>query len=215
MEEMSLYQTIDLIIKIVAGLTAFILFIIGFIRYRKDQLWKKKEFVSKEIKDFFDDATVHNCLLMLDYDTRYIELYPKHPEFAKRFAIIGRKEVTSALIPHGKFKQKYSRDESLIRDCFDHFLDRLGRFEHYIQANLIKSSDLEPYLRYWINTIFRGLPEPLKSTFQSYVIFYENDDIVKLFSRFNGKFEPALTIEDIIFEVKEEPIQANESSVES
>ena len=209
---MTLYQKIDLVIKVVGGLTALILFIVGFIRYRKDQIWRRKEFVSKEIKDFFEDHTIHNCLLMLDWDMRYIELYPSNPEFDKRFSKIGRKEITSALIPHGEFKYKYTRDESLIRDSFDYFLDRLSRLEHFIQANLIEPSDLIPYVKYWIDTIADDLPEPLKSTLKNYIEHYKYADIIRLFSRFNKNIRPRLTIKEIAGVLEKESINNMKNS---
>jgi len=140
---------------------------------------------------------------MLDWDTRYIELYPNNPDYKKRFSIIGRKEVTSALIPHGNLKRKFTRDESVIRDHFDFFLDNLSRFEQFIKSDLLKSEDLEPYLKYWIDTISEELPEPLKSTVHHYIAFYEYSDVISLFERFSKELKPTLTLEKIISELEE------------
>ena len=202
--ESNLLDNIESYVKIIGGLTALILFIIGLFRYNKDQNWKRKEFVSREIKELLDNKTIKNCLLMLDWDSRYIELYPNHTIYEKRYSVIGRVEVTSALIPHGKFKSEYTRDESVIRDSFDFFLDNLSRFDQFIQSGLISPKDIEPYLKYWIDTISDGLPEPLKSTFHHYIISYEYKDVIKLFQRFGRAINPDLTLEEIIKAIDDE-----------
>jgi hypothetical protein len=191
---------IEFLIKVVGGITALTLFIVGFIRYRNDQIWKRKEFVSKEVKEFINDHTIHNCLLMLDWDTRNIELYPKHPDFSKRFVVIGRKEMISALMVHGRLKSRFTPDEAVIRDSFDYFLDRISGFEHFIQTGLLKASDLEPYLRYWINTIAEELPEPFRSTLHHYIIGYGFNDVISFFHRFGKEIKPRMPLEQIIAE---------------
>jgi len=57
---------LEFLLKLVGGIGAFILFIIGFRRYRKDQVWKRSEFVAKEFNDFNADKIVRNTMYMLD-----------------------------------------------------------------------------------------------------------------------------------------------------
>jgi hypothetical protein len=189
---------IELFIEGCVGLTTIIVFIVGIIRYQKEQTWKRKEFVSREIKEFFEDQRVYNCLLMLDWDLRYIQLYPDNPDYDSRFKLIGRKSVTIALIPHGSSKQKYTRDQAVIRDNFDYFFDRFSRFEHFIQAKLVKPNDIYPYLKYWIKTICLDLPEPLKSSVCIYLKYYEFDDAIALFKRFHPTLEAKYDTDNIL-----------------
>ncbi|TAK45624.1 MAG: hypothetical protein EPO28_03465 [Saprospiraceae bacterium] len=93
--------------------------------------------MAKEMKEFYENKMNQNAMLMLDWDTRNIELYPDHPDYEKRNAIIGRKELERALLPHHKLPFKFNKDETIIRDTFDHFLMSLTRFEHFIETEIV------------------------------------------------------------------------------
>src|SRR5688500_70399 len=151
-------DTIDVMIKFIGGTTALYLFFHGFKRYEKDQIWKRSEFVSKEIKEFLSDTMVRNTMYMIDWSRRKIELYPHKPTYYEKFEIVDRKLLRSALIHHVqkpiKYNdEKYVESEVAIRDNFDHFLGYLERFEQFIVAGLITANELRPYLIYWINAI--------------------------------------------------------------
>lgn len=195
-------QIADILLKIIGGITAIVLFVIGLRRYKKQQNWKKKEFVAKEIKEFYENKIVRNAMLMLDWDTRKIELYPENPEYDKKFALIGRKELERALIPHGKLKAKYTPDEVVIRDTFDYFLEQLTRFEHFIESDLVSVEDFKPYLRYWIDVIAEKLPERTRNSFHHYIQYYGYVGVIKLLGRFDKKIEPTMSLEDLIDELE-------------
>jgi hypothetical protein len=82
-------------IAILGGLGAFVA---GLIQYRSAQLWRRKEFIGREIKNFLDDRVVHNALLMIDWNSRRIpfdaaaprEIWPK----------VTRETQIAALEPH-------------------------------------------------------------------------------------------------------------------
>lgn len=203
MENIQLWlQVIELILKIIGGLTAIVLFIVGFKRYKKQQNWKRKEFVAKEIKEFYENKIVRNAMLMLDWDTRKIELYPENPEYDHKFVLIGRKELERALIPHGILKGKYTPDEAVIRDTFDYFLEQLTRFEHFIESDLVSAEDFKPYLRYWIDVVAEKLPQPTRDSLHHYILHYEYIGVTKLLGRFGKKIEPARSLEELVAELE-------------
>ena len=195
-------QITDLFLKGIGGIAAIIIFIIGFKRYNKEQKWKRKEFVAKEIKEFHENKMNKNAMLMLDWDTRNIELFPEHPDFEKRNALIGRKELERALLPHHNLTFKFNKDEAIIRDTFDHFLTSLTRFEHFIDTEIVELEDFKPYLNYWIDTITEDLPEKTRNVLHHYIIAYEYVGVINLVSRFGKQIKPTSSLEKTISELK-------------
>src|SRR5277367_1315826 len=60
------------IIKIVgAGLA----FWIGLRQYRRNEVWKRLEFVAAEMKNFYDDPAVKTAMTMLDWRKKKLALY--------------------------------------------------------------------------------------------------------------------------------------------
>jgi hypothetical protein len=90
-------------------------------------------------------------MTMLDWRDR--ELYFP-AEGGNKFVSIKITEplLCSALLPHGDAK-RYSQNEEIIRDCFDRFLDMLVRLSAFVDANLIQTEELRPYLEYWTTLI--------------------------------------------------------------
>ena len=193
----------DLSAKIIGGLSALIIFIIGFKRYKKDQDWKKKEFVAKEIDNFDKNPFVKNAKLMLDWGKRDIELYPDNPEYSKRFASIGRSDLAKALIPHKNIGRKFNNDETAIRDTFDCFLEHLTRFEHFNESGLVGEAEFYPYLRYWIDLIGNKLPDLPRSSLYYFIHDYGYTEIETFLNRFDIQLKPPKTIEELLFELGE------------
>lgn len=194
-------QIIDLLVKIIGGAIGVILFFIGFKRYKKEQTWKRKEFVAKEIKEIHQDKIIVNAMLMLDWSNRAIELFPEHPEYEKRSVLVDRKTLEKALIPHVKRKRNFTKEEIAIRDTFDHFFITLTKFEHFIQAGMVSYEDFFPYLHYWIDLIALNLPERTKSMLHNYLLTYEYSGVINLIKRFGKDIKPIPQIEEIIAEI--------------
>jgi hypothetical protein len=79
------------------------------------------------MKDFSSDPMVRNVMSILDWGSRYIELFPDKPNYDDRFVKVDRQILKSALQYH-KFKaadpskDRFTRIEVAIRDNFDCFL---------------------------------------------------------------------------------------------
>ena len=110
-------ETIYTIIIDFMPLLGIFSFIKAIIEYRKSQLWKESEFLSKEAKDFFSDEKVKTVLTLLDWNVRKIMINGKEVRINDQFLI-------EALKTHNK-KSKFSIEEAYIRDLFDNFFDKL------------------------------------------------------------------------------------------
>lgn len=177
-ENTTALQELDIWIKIIAGITVIILFFKGLARYNKEQIWKRKEFVAKEIKEFFEKKTVQNVLHMLDWEIRKIELFPEAEKPEDRLVTVDRALLNSALRIHGK-DTKFSKEEVAIRDAFDYFLDQLIRFEHFIENDLVTRDDFKPYFKYWSDLINKQLDEETRHALIGFIRTYEYTEVIR------------------------------------
>ena len=140
--------------KIVGGV---IVFAIGFYQYRHGQKWKRREFVASQIKDFEADPKIRLAMTMLDWNDRVL-YFPA--EGGTKFISIRVNEplLRSALLPH-EDANGYFKNEVIIRECFDDFLDMLVRLSAFVEAKLIRTEELRPYLEYWITLISGKKPD--------------------------------------------------------
>src|SRR4051812_40229289 len=88
----------EILLKYLAAVGALVAFIIGLAQYRRSQLWKRMEFLGKEIKAFLSEATVRNALLMIDWGSRRIPFDPKAERQA--WPKVTREIQVCALEPH-------------------------------------------------------------------------------------------------------------------
>lgn len=193
-------NTLDILIKIIAGSGGLLLFFIGLRRYLRDQIWRRNEFVAKEMKDFNSDIMVKNVMSILDWGSRYVELFPGKPDYNEKFEKVDRPLLKSALQYH-KLKiskpsgEKFTPTEVAIRDNFDCFLSYFERFDHFIEAGLITTEELKPYLRYWIDAISERIEEDVRNFIYHYINEYHYKGTQRLFERFGKNIKPATPLE--------------------
>lgn len=138
-------------IEILKLLGAAAVFWIGLNQYRKSETWKRLEFVAAEMKTFYDDAAVKLAMGMLDWWRKEVALYKYRGEndFAREF--VDYAIVASALgVDPAK---RYDKVHSAVREIFERFLEFLARFEGFLATGVVKQTDLNPYLDYWVRLI--------------------------------------------------------------
>jgi hypothetical protein len=133
-------------------------------------------------------------MLMVDWGTRSIELFPSHPDYHSRFVLVTRPLLHTALITHDKIGRAYTPPESAIRDCFNSFFNGLDRFEQFIQAGLVGAKEFELYLAYWVRSICEEANPALRGILNDYVAFYHFEGVAPLFQRFRRTFGVVNTI---------------------
>jgi hypothetical protein len=179
---------------------ALIAFVMGLIQYRHAQRWKRAELVAREIKDFKSDPAIRNALLMLDWNDRYIELFPQEPDPAKRRALVNDTLLGHALTPlpdkaAARLHEEFKTEEIAIRAAFDQLFDALERFEYFIQAGLVKRKEFDPYLSYWIeilgNRRSNRKPPQVLDNLWAYLDSYSYSGVQKLLRRYGYNIRPA------------------------
>lgn len=161
-----MFQFIDITVLIV-----ILTFIRGIYEYIKSIKWKKSEFLSKEVKDFFKDEDVIKVKAMLDWDVRYLEINGKEVKVTNDFLI-------SALQTHNN-KNKFTQEEAAIRDIFDNFFDKISYFSIYIDNKLVDKKEVKKYLSYYIDIISKPgrKSKKLVDTFTDYINYYNFNQV--------------------------------------
>lgn len=177
-----------------ALLAGGVAFWFGLRQYSEAQAWKRHEFVASEVRQFNADPLARNAMLMIDWGTRRIELFPSHPEHVARYVLVTRPLLHLALVTHDKVGRPYTDTEAAIRDSFDAFFGGLERFEQFMQAGLVQPCEFQPYLAYWIRSICEDANPELRSLLNDYVAFYRFDSVGRLFRRYGqeiGQGQPS------------------------
>jgi hypothetical protein len=173
------------ILKVVGAAMAFA---IGVRQYNRAQIWKRLEFLSVEMRIFFDDVAVQAAMKMLDWRRRKIALFKSRGEDNDDLRTVDYDLVSESLgiSPDAR----YGKEQSAIRDIFERFLEYLARFEGFIASGAIKPADLNPYLDYWIKLIAGQdvhSPEVTKQVLPSlwkFIDHYGYQDVRKFISRY-------------------------------
>lgn len=169
----------DFIVPLLAILT----FVKAIVEYVKVLKWKKSEFLSKEIKEFYSDDDINLICKLLDWNARKIELNGELVKIDDNF-------LESALLTHRK-KAKFSEHEAILRDKFDYFFDRLSYFNIYIENNLVSEKETIKYLSYYLDILVNvgRKDEKLVKMFNEYVDYYEFTNVRKLLDRYVNEKE--------------------------
>src|SRR5262245_17038 len=72
----------------------------GLAQWERAELWKRQEFVAKEIKEFESDPTVRNVFRMLDYSSRRVNLELDDKLPPQDWTKVTREVLYKALLPH-------------------------------------------------------------------------------------------------------------------
>lgn len=125
-------------------------------QWNKSQIWKRKEFAYQHFEKLQNDIAFRLATGMIDWE-RNFRLDQQSREVGQFF-----RSTNSALIHalriHGRSDQKFSDEESVVRDIFDSFLGHFEMTCDMINSGLIKYSDVQPYLSYWIGFFTKTNP---------------------------------------------------------
>jgi hypothetical protein len=133
----------------IGAIVALGIFAFGAYQYWRAERWKRTEFLAKLYSEFINDPSAYRAIWMLDGDTR--KIFFEEGDKQKLYRI-NLRYICDALREYDQ-KREFSARDLHIRDCFDVFFYHIGRFELAIENNLVKESDVQPYLSYWIDLL--------------------------------------------------------------
>lgn len=170
-------------LKIIGALGVFG---VGLWQYYKAQVWKRREFIAAQIKEF--EADTRNRLMMLALDWSDRKMTFPTDDGKDMVTIEVTDELLCGALLHHEHANGFFRNEVIVRDCVDRFLESLVRFENFVDAKLIKAEELRPYLGYWIKLITGQLPDrhspEVFILLLNYVNKYEFDRVAQLIKHF-------------------------------
>jgi len=176
-------------IEAVKVVGAAIGFAIGLQQYRKSQVWKRLDFVSAQMKIFFDDRAVRSTMHMLDWRKKKMPLYKFRDEDDDEQATVVYKDVAAALDIDPK--THYDKKLSAIREAFERFLEYLARLEGFLDAGAVEATDLNPGLDYWVkllagrDTHSPEVTEEVLPSLWKFIDYYGYRDVRRLVSRYH------------------------------
>ncbi|MCL1821219.1 MAG: hypothetical protein FWG22_00180, partial [Prolixibacteraceae bacterium] len=169
---------------------------IGIYQYIKAQKWKKAEFVSKEIKEFYNDFDIKRAFTLLDWNSNELVLKENELDEKKKIHFTDDLIFSSLALNENKgcdlagFNNDltgFSKEEVVIRGIFDSLLGWLIMFNSYIETKLVTAEDLRPYLIYWIQILADAdnnrKPEKVRKQIWKYI-----DANYGILREFCGKF---------------------------
>jgi hypothetical protein len=189
----------------VGGSIALFTFASGIRQRERAEVWKRTEFLAKEMEKVFSEPMIRNALTMIDWSDRKINLFAEDEVGYAGFPRVSRETQIRALIPHldlaqstswgaakqGNMPQRRSRftePEVRIRDCYDRLLDQLERFGSYSDAELVSTQELGPHFDYWIKNFVVESTDPWEQAWTYALIRYIHEygyrHVVSLFAKF-------------------------------
>jgi len=187
----------------------------GIAKYAQQQKWQRIEFLRQAIREFEDDAEIHNALKILDFE-EYRDYHIAAPVHGQPFSFHVTDELLcNALANHEqRARVKQSIDyhqaqkdldpatlrqyqiETALRDWFNKMLNGLEHFGYFLESGLFTEKELQPWLSYWVKLI--GDPayrRPGASRFYDALYSYIHRSgffgVQKLFERFGYRILPS------------------------
>jgi len=155
-----------------------ILVVVTFIKtayeFIKGLKWKKSEYLSKEVKEFFSDQNVKTVCVLLDYNVRKIDLLGNK-------IVVSDSDLIEALKTH-QVKQSFTTEQAALRDIFDLFFDKLSYFNIHIKNGLVEKKQVLLYLNYYLDIIAKPgrKPNELVQVFNDYIDYYGYTNVREL-----------------------------------
>src|SRR5204863_9581854 len=101
-------EQVKLGVDLLTVIAAAIAFAVGLWQYRRAQLWKRLEFVAAEISSFNSDWRARNAMLMLDWGSRKLALFPEQDVSEGREVFVDRELLSSALLTHDRIGRRFT-----------------------------------------------------------------------------------------------------------
>jgi hypothetical protein len=175
--------------EMVKLLGAIIAFGLGLWQYHRTQVWKRVEFVAKEMSTFFDDEAAKAAMTMLDWSKKTMELYRYRNPSDSTQVLVTYELVKGSL--GTSLEKHHSKSETAVREIFDRFLSFLERFESFIETGAVHEKDLKPYLHYWTKLLSGTdkkspkLKELLLPQLWVFIHHFGYDKVARLVSRYD------------------------------
>lgn len=180
-------QQIEIIIKVATTVATILAILFAVYQYKKGQIWQKGNIILSLIDSFENNDRIRLAREMLDWDEREVVLDDKRKIQFTNLMLIKALEVVEM------DDKRFSKEESLIRDCFDSFFDFFHKLDSFQQNGLITFKELNYFFYYFelIRDIGVYKKDPLlKQTVEKYIDAYHFIGISKLLEEYSKYPKP-------------------------
>jgi hypothetical protein len=150
-------------------------------RWTIDQRWRRVQYAHELVEKFFIKDNTKLALRLLD-TSGYQELRTLSGDGEKEPFTITEELLISSLLTLQQ-QAMFEEPQFTIRLILDEFFTDLCKFQHHIEAKLIKVEDVQPYLVYWIKSINGYGPiygKNLATQINAFLKSFDYDPILKL-----------------------------------
>lgn len=134
---------IDLLVKTLGFLGSISAILFGVYQYQKGQRWQKANILLTLIDNFESDKNIRIAREMLDWDKRKISIDDtRNIEFENA-------KLIKALAVVDWDDDKFTEEESCIRDAFDSFFDFFHKLYSFQRNGLLKFNDFAYFFYYF------------------------------------------------------------------
>ena len=155
------------ILKTLSGPVAAIGLCVGLWQYGRAQRWKKAEFVAAQIKDFEANPLVRRAMKMLDFRSGSFVVDGMEIHFDG--------QILACAVPFEQLVPECLGKDAEIRLAFCDFFDGIERMHHFVEAGLVTTDHLKPYLPYWFRrfTTTHCKPQEFVDSIWTFIDGYE------------------------------------------
>lgn len=196
------------IAPIIGAAIGLITLMFGVYQYSIAQIWKRNEFLAKEMKDFLGDDKIKEAFRFFDYwgsnfavkiegHDRNIRIFHSEKQLKIANAMQDKNCVLLTLALKSGDGSLFTSEEQMVRDYIDHFMSSLERICAFRENRLFRRREMMPFIQYYVDT-FNGL----KSHSQGYhddlfnfLYYYKYTLTLKLLDEFPKSKEVKLAIQ--------------------
>jgi len=157
-------MNIEIILSIIGGLYATFKWIY---EYGENLKWNRNKFMLDEIDKFRSIQTTKSVEKILDWNGINVEVYGTE--------IYVNDEILFEALQTHDVKQKFSKDEVLLRNLFDEYFDNLTKLIYMCETKMISSNNFKLFMSYWLDILSsknKNKPKKVHDQILRYLEYY-------------------------------------------
>jgi hypothetical protein len=157
-------MNIEIILSIIGGLYATFKWIY---EYSENLKWNRNKFMLDEIDKFRSIQTTKSVEKILDWNGINVEVYGTE--------IYVNDEILFEALQTHDVKQKFSKDEVLLRNLFDEYFDNLTKLIYMCETKMISSNNFKLFMSYWLDILSsknKNKPKKVHDQILRYLEYY-------------------------------------------
>lgn len=157
-------MNIEVILTIVGGLGAASKWVY---EYSQDLKWNRNKFMLDEIDKFRSIESTKIMEKILDWNGINVDVHGTE--------IYVNDEILFDALQTHDVKQKYNKDEVLLRNLFDEYFDNITKLIYMCETKMISSKNFKLFMSYWLDILSsknKNKPKKVHDQILKYLEYY-------------------------------------------